>query len=82
MAASNSSSRTHEEFLSPGLRRGRRWRRYKRRGVGRFPLPNWGGAGELLAPFQEKCKSHAEKVKFDAYFASYEVAYKVNEHRL
>jgi len=51
--------------------------------VGRFPLPTWGGAGEwLLAPFQEKCKSHAEKVKFGAYIASYEVTYKVNEHRL
>ena len=40
-----------------------------------------GGGGYLPLP-GTKCKLHAEKVKFGAYFASYEVAYKVNAHSL
>jgi len=33
----------------------------------------------LPPPLEKNCKLHAEKVKFGAYFASYKVAYKVNE---
>ena len=44
---------------------------------GGVPLPNWGGA---LSP-EKICKLHADNVKFGAYFATYEVAYKANEHR-
>ena len=52
--------------------------------MGRFPLPNWGGAGEGgTCPLPgKKCKLHAERVQFGVYFASYEVAHKINEHRL
>ena len=52
--------------------------------MGRFPLPNWGCAGEgATFPLPgKKCKLPVAKVKFGVYFASYEVAQKVNEHRL